>query len=404
MLERDAAFTLARDALARDYGVDLARETLVSDSSAQHQNRRDHTFVFERTDWQSGEARLRTSISVQGDEAVDFSRWIKVPEAWGRSRAKSGWRKFVVDELNTWLGVAQAIFVGVLFVLLLRKHLLPWRLSFGLALVPLALTLVAKLNAAPWFFSGYGTTTPLTNFLIRQAGGGAMGLVGSYLGDVLVISVTLGFLRWAFGWTPAALVVWPPERDARAEFWRDTGALLLASVAVVWCKNSALTFAAAAWIPERVASFSYPNVNALVPWLDTLARSLHSAWDQTFRLVMLASVVVLAWRRFPRLTIAVLLLQPIVNAARAADWPTFLYNAAAGELSLVITGFLLLVLWRFNFALIFLFYFTLALLWPLEQFLLKGGPNYRWDALPLALVPLIVVAFGWWQHRRVRTL
>ena len=231
-LDREAALALARETMARDFGVDLARESLVSDFATKQENRRDHSFTFERTGWERGEARLRTSIGLQGDEVVDFQSWIKTPEAWHRERAKSGWRKFLADELNTWLGLAKGVFVGLVFILLLRRHLVPWRLGFALALFSTALALIGNLNGAPWFFSGYATTMPLANFLVRQFGGDAVSLIATYLGSALVASVALCLARWAFGWTPAALVVWPRDRAVRREFWLRTLTLMLVSVAL----------------------------------------------------------------------------------------------------------------------------------------------------------------------------
>ena len=398
-LDREAALAIAREALARDFGMNLANETLVSDFSTKQENRLDHSFTFERNDWKRGEARLRTSISVQGNEAVDFYRWIKTPEAWSRSRAKSGWRKFFVEEFNTWLGIAKSIVIGALFVLLLRKHLVPWRLGFGLALIPTALEIFETIGNVPWFFSGYATTTPLAHFLVRQVGGGAVSLVGSYLSDVLSVSVALGFLRWAFGWTSAALVVWPRARTERREFWVRTLVLVCASIALFWLQNGLHQFVSAAWLPARLAYFTRPSVNTALPWLDALVRQLHFAWDKTLGLAIVAAILVIAWRRFPRVTICVTLIQPVANAARAADWPAFFYSAGTGEFSLLLTGFLLLAVWRFNFVLIFLAYFCYSLLGEILVFLFKGGPEYRWEALPLICIPVAVIALGWWRHR-----
>ena len=208
-LERDAALVLAQEQATHEHGVDFTNETLVSEHTTPQTNRRDHAFTFERNNWPWGDAKLRTSIGVQGNEPVGFARWIKIPEAWELARAKTGWRKFAVEELSTWLSLAKGIAAGVLFVLLLRKHLVPWRAGFLLALAPAAVSVIEQINNAPWFFSSYSTTTPLANFLFRKWGGAAVGLVMSYLGEVLRVSLALGFLAWAFGWRLRDATIWP---------------------------------------------------------------------------------------------------------------------------------------------------------------------------------------------------
>ena len=127
-----------------------------------------------------------------------------------------------------------------------------------------------------------------------------------------------------------------------------------------------------------------------MPRLAAFATGLDSAWDKTISLLLTASIVVIAWRRFPRLTICAVLIQPIANAAWASDWTTFFYDGATGEFSLLLSGFLLRVVWRFNFVLIFLSHLILTLLSTVLLFLYKGGPTYRWEALPLVLAPLCV--------------
>jgi hypothetical protein len=113
-------------------------------------------------------------VRVQGDEVMDFSRWVKVPEAYERAEAKSGWRDLIARELYGWTSLALFGVLTALFVTLVRRGLAPWRLGFTLALFPLALNLAESANNLPWFFSGYTTTTPLASFLTKQLLGGPL--------------------------------------------------------------------------------------------------------------------------------------------------------------------------------------------------------------------------------------
>jgi hypothetical protein len=402
-LERDAALEIAQSGLARD-GVDLAREKLVSESTEQEAKRRDHSFVFEREGWQRGEAKLRTSIKVQGDEPVGFYKWIKIPEAWSLARAKSGWRKHIVEELGTWIGIAEMLAIATLFVLLLTRHLVPWRLGFLLALIPTAIGLIERANLAPWFFSGYDTTKPLANYLFSAWGNVLVGTVMAYLREVLRVSVALGFVAWAFGWRLRDFTFWPAARAERRAFWATTAALFIASFAMLAMKHYIQTLATGTWFPDRAAYISYPAVNIAWPWLRSLTGAFDGAWAGTLRIATVSAVLALLWTRLPRLTVAALFLQPLLDAANAADWRSFAYSAGTGELELLFIIGLVVYVWRANIALIFLYYFLGTLISNIAQFLQKGGPVYRWQAAPLLGIVALAVLAGWLAHRRAQPI
>jgi hypothetical protein len=398
-LERDAALEIARSALARQ-GVRLANEKLVAESTQQEAKRRDHSFTFEREGWRRGDARLRTSIKVQGDEPVGFYKWIKIPEAWSLARAKSGWREHIVGELRTWIGIAEMVVIMTLFVLLLTRHLVPWRLGFLLALIPAAVDLIETANAAPWFFSDYGTTQPLANYLFSKWGNLLEETVMGYLREVLRVSVALGFVAWAFGWRLRDFTFWPADRGERRAFWATTGALFIASFAMLAIKYHIYSLATGTWFPDRATYISYPPVSAAWPWLGSLITAFESAWGGTLTVATVSAVLALLWTRLPRLTLAVLFLQPLLNAAYASDWRSFAYSAVTGEVELLFIIGLVVYVWRANIALVFLYYFLGTLIPAIAQFLTKGGPVYRWQAAPLLGVVALAVVAGWLAHRR----
>lgn len=385
-LDRDAALALARATMQRERGFDPARETLVSESVTEQEHRRDHYFEFKRDGWKWRESELRTSVRVQGDEVVGFSRWVKLPDAVEREHAKSGWRQLIAAELREWMSLGLAVVFGVIFVVLIRKHVVPWRLGFVVAIFPLALNLIDAANDAPWFFSGYSTTTPLAHFLIRKIGGGAMGLVGGYLGQVLRISVALGLVAWAFGWTPRAFAD-AIAADARPRrVWRDALPLVLVTLAVLWAMHGIQLGISGRWLPWRAVGYSTASVGHAVPWLRGLVGALENGLSHTLNIAVSASLIALGLRRAPRLTIAAIVLYPIVGALDADTPGAFAYDVFTGELSFAVQAALVLCVWRFNPLVIFLSYAASALIGSIALFLGKGGAGYRWDGVVLAVL------------------
>ncbi len=400
-LDREAALALARAALHRERGVDLDREKLVSESVTEQENRRDHYFEFQRLGWTWGESELRTAATVQGDEVIHLSRWVKVPESFDRQEAKSGWRDLIAREFSEWTTLGLGVLVATIFILLIRKELAPWRLGFVLALFPLTLNLITAANDLPWFFAGYNTTTPLSHFLTKKILGGARGLAVGYLGKVLTISVTLGLVAWAFGWTPRAFAQALAADPQPRRIWRDAAPLIVATMAVLWLDHAMKTVALSIWFPWRAASFSAPAVNDALPWLASFTQALSHGFNQTMSIAMSAALVALGLRRFPRLTLAALILYPITGALSADTLGHFAYQVATAEISNILRVLLVIFVWRFNPLVIFGSYAGLSLLASIILFLKKGGPAYRWDGIILlALVALVIGAL--WRHGKAR--
>ncbi|MDD5349318.1 MAG: type II CAAX endopeptidase family protein [Chthoniobacteraceae bacterium] len=398
-LPADEALALAKKTLAEQYGVDFSREKLVSRSPNRQERRLDYAFEFERTDWHWGDSRLRTCLRLNGDEPVGFSRYVKLPEAWILERQKSGWRKFFTGEVESWLNLAQAVLAVILFILLVARRMVPWRLGFLLALFPAAIAVAEFVLKLPWFFADYRTTMPLANYLAVHWLSTVLGIGAGYLGHVMLIAVALGFARWAFGWEWRHLVLWPRARRERAAFWASTGWSVLAASVLLAAVSRFDLLVNGFFLPAECGSFSFPQVNASVPWLRGVLSAADGGLSHLITLAMLWSVAGLFYRRFPRLTAVVLPLFPLLGAIRQDSWTGFFCALATGEVGLALLLFLPCRVFRFNAAAMGLTY-TLCALFPRAiAFATHGGAGYRWQALPLALAVALPLAVGWAVHR-----
>jgi hypothetical protein len=83
-LAPDAALALAKERAQADWEIDLAPYKLLDQAQKTRPSGRvDHSFVFER-EGAPGEARIRLSLEVSGDELTEVEPYVHVPESFGR--------------------------------------------------------------------------------------------------------------------------------------------------------------------------------------------------------------------------------------------------------------------------------------------------------------------------------
>ncbi len=391
-LDRAAARAVAERALAQD-GVRLDREKLVSDDLTPEAKRRDYRLVFERKDFDWGEARLRTAIRVQGDEPEGFSRSIRVPEKWTRDNQKSGWQKLVTGELKSWTLLAIGLAVVIALGLLIRRGHIPWRTAFLIALYKPALDLAGMLNELPWFFSGYSTTESLAHHYFTSISGDIVRLIFGYLGAAVRVGVALGLVRWVFGVGLRDLAPGFPSARERRRWLAQTLLLAAASVTAFAALDFLRQTVAGHLLPAGAVHFSFPDVNESLPWLGILTGSISAGIDGVLRVAMVVAVLGLVVRRFPRASWALLFAYPLLTASGQQSGTEFWFTLVFEELELGLMVLLVTRVWRADIGLVFAAYALSHLLFLLLPLWLKGGPAYQWQILP-PLVALAVVVAG----------
>ncbi len=404
-LERDAALALAEEELTRTHGVDLTREELTTERLTQREQRRDYRFVFERKDFGWGEAKLRTGISVQGDEPVRFWKSVKVPETWQLDREKSGWRQLITDEVRSVVDLLHGGGLLVLIVIVIGRRLVPWRAAFVGGLVPLALELIGSANELPWFFSGYDTAKPLAGFVARELVSEMTGAVMAYLGGVLTVGMSLGFLRWGFGLGWRDLLAVSPVAGGK---WRSAVNLVVivaGSVLAFELLSFGRNLVAGHFLPSWVAHYGSWSVRESVLWLDGLVGALSSAFSSTLAAAMWFGVLGVVWR-WSRVAAVVLgCFYPLVGALGADSWAEFAYRVGSEELEWLMLVGLVLWVWRADGVLVFTVYFLKGLAGYAESLWENGGPAYQWEAWILAGIGVMTLGavVGWrvggWRSR-----
>ena len=192
-LEAPAALAVATN-FAREMGQDPARGELKEQTQKDEKARRDHTLVWEYPIEGGGEAKVRYEVVVQGDTIGSWTRGVKVPEEYERSRTGLSVGPVAHIVIAVLLASGLAALAIFLFVRLLRAGEIPWRfalVSGAIAGVASALGAALALEKA-WASLQYQTSMASSLFLIILLVGVEAALVLIFLWVTLVLGIAGG--------------------------------------------------------------------------------------------------------------------------------------------------------------------------------------------------------------------
>jgi len=136
-LDAADARTLAETRARADFGIDVGRYRFLEQAQrTQTSGRVDHSFTYEQPD-PIGDARIRLTLVVSGDELTGIAPFVHVPESFGR-------RYQELRSANNLIATLASVSAGVLYGIggcilavlwLARAHWLVWRPPIGAGLV-----------------------------------------------------------------------------------------------------------------------------------------------------------------------------------------------------------------------------------------------------------------------------
>jgi hypothetical protein len=152
----------AEQYLSSEHGIPIQSYRLVDSQEEKRKQRTDHSFVWEHADFSAGDARLRLSLSVIGDETCEFRRFFKLPEQWLREYQKPRLQSYLMPAYIGALAMS-------LLVILVRRLGAPdqrfhWRTYGWIATAGLIGVLAARVNEWPAYLLSYDTSATLENF------------------------------------------------------------------------------------------------------------------------------------------------------------------------------------------------------------------------------------------------
>jgi hypothetical protein len=164
-LPPDEARTIAEQYLSARQGIPVQSYTLVDSQQEKHDHRTDYSFVWEDPAFRAGDARLRVSLHLVGNETCEFRPFLKLPEAWLRNFRKTRLASFLAPALLGACGVP--LLIAFLRRLGARNQRFHWKTYFALTACGFVLAVAARLNGYPAWLIGYNTSTPLDNYYLQ---------------------------------------------------------------------------------------------------------------------------------------------------------------------------------------------------------------------------------------------
>ena len=402
-LDAAAARALAEQRAQADWRVDFSHYKLLEQSQQTMKNDRvDHTFVYERPE-KLGDARVRLSLTVKGDELTGVVPFVFVPESFDRryQELRSA-NNLIAGAASASAGLLYGIGGCILAVLwLLRRHWLLWRPAFVAGLIVGGLLALSGLAAAPEAWFRADTTETLTTFWLKQAGAFIFLLTAAALGYALAFMAAESLSRRAFPHQPQLWRLWSREGGpTRQTLGRTVGGYLfvpleLALVAAFYyATNKWLGW----WQPSEM--LSDPNIlGSSVPALTPIAISLQAGFMEecVFRAIPL-SLGALIGQRYGHRTLGIAIafvLQAVVFGGAHANYPGFPSYARLVEL-IVPSMIWALIFLRFGLLTTVLLHATFDLtLFAIPVFLVDSPHAFGQQVLIVAagLVPLGIIVW-----------
>src|SRR5262249_16858592 len=180
----EEARRIAENYLAREQGLPVPDYTLVESQQEKRENRVDHSFVWEATQPRVGQAKMRVSLEMVGDEPCHYRPYLKLPEEWVREFGKQRLTSYLPAALYGVFGIP--LVAAFFWRLRARDQRFHWRVYGALALGSLVLAALSQANELPAWLVSYDTSVPLENFYGRLATSVAISILltgaGGYLG------------------------------------------------------------------------------------------------------------------------------------------------------------------------------------------------------------------------------
>jgi hypothetical protein len=354
---------------------------LADSQEDKRDNRTDHSFEWEDASVTAGEARLRTTATVVGDEVCENRRYFKLPEQWLRDYQKPRLASYVFP---AFIGaIAVPLVIAFVRRLSAPAHRFHWRVYAEIGGVVALVSAVDLWNSAPTLLRGYDTSTPLDNYYGQLVAGIGSSVLFSIVGLALAALAADAFLQLATG--VRAL----PKPDLRKAL---SAAVLIAGMVdlPVWIRD----FMPGPRLDLRL--WELPGADAAMPSIDVLA----SAVTSTLLAVCLGAAVVLGGmsmlsRKSLRIVIAGLLVMQVLQQTLTPAQTLFVLAGAVVSLILLAILVLTCATDLVSIGLAVFWVTTLPKAWRLAQ--QPSASLHREGLLLFALVlvvSLLVYAYG----------
>ncbi|MCS7026334.1 MAG: CPBP family intramembrane metalloprotease [Bryobacteraceae bacterium] len=278
--------------------------------------RTDHSFEWEHP-VKVGEARLRTAVTVVGDEVCENRRYFKLPEQWLRDYEKPRLTSYFFP---AFLGaIAVPLVIALVRQLSRSSHRFHWGVYAKLAALATVVSLLDLWNSQPAWMRSYVTSTPIENFYGQLAVSLGSSSLFTVVGLTLAAVAADAFLQLATG----ARRLPPPS------FPRAVGAAMILGAAVT--------------LPSKIRDYmpgprldlklwEIPGIDTAMPSVDILLNSILISLAAVClgAILILGSLAMLSKRGLKVLVILLVALQVAQQSLTLGQMPYTLAGALTG--------------------------------------------------------------------------
>ena len=401
-LTKEEAVALASNYLKGRKHMDLDGWKLVKADSDRRPNRTDHALVWQQDaaldpqnagERDSSHAYARMSVTVLGDEPVDYRTFIKIPDEFVRQQNEQSIGRILmtIGRVCVFLGLIVAVLVFFFKRLRVQPVKTPWKRLFGWGLVGVAGFVLSVLcgSASSALMSQYPTSLPMNIFLATRTVAYVLGGALIWAGIALLFGLAWSFAARAFGEEQLPSWLGMPGAYYRDAFWIGLGG----SAFLIGLRH--LLDYASAWWPtlHRELPADFPqSLDAIYPGIGAIAslifRGLFVCGILALAAAFLSAELRVKWLR--------LLLFLAVAATAVTDWGTpadFLkqFLASGILLTAVVVGIRRIV--RFNLLGLFLIVVCTGILSVAAELITEPNAFYRANAY--ACLIAVVVLLAW---------
>jgi len=329
-LATEQAQDLAVAEASTNWGMDPSLyELLESSQEEQPGGRLDHTFVYERSDLPLGEARIRLRLGVAGNQLIEVTPFLHVPEGFLR-------RYQDTRNANESISLAGTIIFLLLFLVLgggigtvhlLKKRWIEWKAPLAWGGLVAGLMALGMVNCLPLAWMAYDTALSPQVYVAMQVVMAVFTFIAGTLFLALIFMVGEGLMRLGFPDQIQQWKMWAPGVANSTPALGRTAApylilgLKLGFVVAFYLATSRLL---GWWSPA--GALADPNLLAThLPWLTAVSTSLFAAFSEEsiFRAIPIGAAAILG-RRYGRAGLWIwgaVILQALVFGASHANYP-----------------------------------------------------------------------------------
>lgn len=143
---------------------------LISDTTTPLLNRKEHSFIWENPVKKFKDARLRIYVLVSGNQILECSKTLHIPEKWGREYSKSRILHDVLSKLSDIFTLSLYMISYVLAAWGVVTKNIRWRVAIYGGLFLTAVSFLNVLNALPVTVSYYSTSSDFLTYLFNRIG------------------------------------------------------------------------------------------------------------------------------------------------------------------------------------------------------------------------------------------